>query len=313
MSFHWPAALVGLALIPLLIVAYLWAQRRRRAYVLRFTNLALLKQVATRHPGWRRHLPAALLLMGLVALLISLARPVAILALPRHQTTIMLVIDVSGSMEATDLQPTRMEAAKAAARAFVSAAPQHTRIGLVSFSTGATLMSPPTDDHALIMRMIDQLTAFGGTAMGDGLALAIQQLHPNTAASDTEQAPGVVVLLSDGTPTLGLPPQQVAEQARQAGIVVHTVGIGQRDAQVFVRGIPVQLDEAILQQIAETTGGQYFYAADRTALTQIYERLGASVAMVREEIEITALFSALGTLLTLAAALTSLFWFRQVP
>jgi Ca-activated chloride channel family protein len=311
MSFQWPLALLLLVLVPMLIGLYLLAQRRRQRYAVRFTNLALLHAVVGRGPGRRRHIPAALFLLGLVALLTALARPTAVIAVPRDEATIMIVMDVSGSMAADDLQPDRMAAARQAARAFVQALPEYARVGLVSFSTRARVDAAPTSDHTVVLRAIDRLTPDGGTAIGDGLDLALDQLA--AAGTAAKPAPGLVVLLSDGQSSAGISPETAAARAASAHVKVYTVGVGQRGAVPVVHGQAVRLDEASLREIATTTGATYFYAEESGKLQQIYADLGAQIGWNEERTEITALVSALGTLLVLGGGLLSLRWFQRLP
>ena len=314
MTFQWPYGLFSLVLIPILLGLYLLAQRRRRAYAVRFTNLTLLSEVVGRGPGIRRHIPPLMYLLGLTALLVSVARPMAVVAVPRDQTTVMLVMDVSGSMAADDLKPDRMTAAKQAARAFVAALPEHVQVGLVSFSTVARLNAPPTEDHQLVNRAIDRLSYGGGTAIGDGLYLALEQLAQREGDSEGKKAPGLVVLLSDGQPTAGMPPEEATTRAQQDQIKVYTVGVGQRgETPIVLGGIPVELDEATLQAIAADTGGTYFYAAESDQLKQIYQQLGSQVSWVKEYTEVTALVSGLGTLFVITGGLLGLRWFQQFP
>jgi Ca-activated chloride channel family protein len=313
MTFQWPYLLFSLALIPLLCVFYLLAQRRRRTYAVRFTNLALLTEVVGRTPGLRRHIPPLLFLLGLAALCISLARPMAVIAIPRDQTTVMLVLDVSGSMAATDLQPNRLTAAQEAAHAFVDSLPPNFQVGLVSFNEHPYINVPPTHDRALLQRAIAQLRPFGGTAIGEGLHLALDQVAQRSTDKDAQQPPSVVVLLSDGQSQQGRPPESAAARAAGEQVRVYTVGIGQRGETVFVQGRPAFLDEATLQMIASETGGEYFYAAETDTLEQIYADLGSQISWVEEHTEVTALASGVGTLLLLASGLLSLRWFQQLP
>jgi Ca-activated chloride channel family protein len=314
MSFQWPQLLVGLALIPLLVVLYMLAQRRRRAYALRFANFAVLDAVVTRSPGWRRHVPPLLYLLSLAALLVALARPTAVLAVPRDEASAMLVIDVSGSMSADDLRPSRLAAAQQAARGFLDRLPEDTRVGLVTFQSHATVQVPPTTDREALRRGLDRLQANGGTAIGDGLAAALDQLEqrPNDAAG--QPTPAVVVLLSDGQTTAGMPPSEAAERAKADGVKVHTVGIGQRGASpVIGNNQRVGLDEGALRQIAATTGGEYFYAGESAELRGIYADLSSDIAWVQEKTEVTAVLAGVGSLLMVAAGLLGLRWFQQVP
>jgi Ca-activated chloride channel family protein len=310
MTFQWPLALLLLVLVPMLIGLYLLAQRRRQRYAVRFTNLALLHTVVGRGPGRRRHIPAALFLLGVAALLTALARPTGVIAVPRDEATIMIVMDVSGSMAADDLQPDRMAAARQAARAFVQALPDYARVGLVSFSTRARVDAAPTSDHTAVLRAIDRLTPDGGTAIGDGLDLALDQLAAGTA---DHPAPGLVVLLSDGQSSAGIAPETAAARAASVHVKVYTVGVGQRGAVPVVHGQAVRLDETALRQIATTTGASYFYAEESGKLQQIYADLGVQIGWGEERTEITALVSALGTLLVLGGGLLSLRWFQRLP
>jgi Ca-activated chloride channel homolog len=324
MVFQWPLLLISLAVIPALIISYLLIQRRRKAYTLRFTNLNLLSTVVGKGPGVRRHIPPAIYTFGLAVLLLSLARPTAIIPVPQNQTSIMLVLDVSGSMEATDLQPNRMVAARQAARTLVESLPPDMQVGVVSFNSGASLAAPLTRDRAVVLRAIDRLRANGGTAIGEGLNLALDQLEraENTqtptqgqGAANVQRLPGVVVLLSDGESNTGIPPATAASRAAQDGVKVYTVGIGQRGAAPSIpgaRGVQ-RLDERTLQSIAEQTSGQYYYAAETKQLQEVYKNLSAQVSWVEERTEITAFFSALGVILLLVGGGLSLRWFGQVP
>ena len=314
MTFQWPYLLFSLGLVPILLALYLLAQRRRRAYALRFTNLPLLDEVVGRRPGVRRHIPPLLFLLGLAALLVSLVRPTATIAVPRDHATVMLVLDVSGSMAASDLQPNRMAAAKAAAHSFVEALPDGFQVGVVSFNQSASVTAPPTHDHALVARAIDALAATGGTAIGDGLNLTLDQLAQRPANGEGQRAPALVVLLSDGQSTHGTPPAAAAARAKGEGVRVHTVGIGRRDAAPQLgRGQRVDLDETTLRDIAGETGGEYFYAAEAGELEQVYTDLGSQVRWVEERTEVTALASALGAVLLLIGGVLSLHWFRLFP
>jgi Ca-activated chloride channel family protein len=309
MTFQWPYLLAGLLLLPLLAGLYLLAQRRRRAYALRFAAFATLQGVVTRSPGWRRHVPPALYALSLAALLVALARPSAVIAVPRDQATAVLVMDTSGSMSADDLRPSRLTAAQQAARTFADRLPASTRLGLVTFQSHATVQVPPTADRDAVDRAVDRLRPEGGTAIGDGLAAALGQLADRPA--DT---PAVVILLSDGQPTAGMDPAAAAARAREAGIKVHTVGIGQRGAApVIGNNQTARLDEATLRQIATTTGGQYHYAGESAELRDVYADLSSEVAWVEEKTEVTALLAGAGAALMAAAGLLSLRWFAQVP
>ncbi len=314
MSFQWPWLLLTLALIPIVFGLYLLAQWRRRQYTVRFTNLALLGSVVGRRPGIRRHIPAFFFLAGLTTLLVSLARPEAVIRVPKDQTAVMLVMDVSGSMQADDLKPTRMEAAKNAAHALVDSLPDQMLVGLVSFNAAPSVNAPLARDHTIMHRGINSLYANGGTAIGEGLNMALDQLAQRPANDKGERANGVVVLLSDGANSAGRAPAQIAQRAKDEGIRVYTIGIGERGSRATLRtGQRVDLDETTLQAIAQTADGEYFYAADANDLEKIYSDLGSQVSWTEERTEVTALFSAAGTVLMLLAGLFSLWWFARLP
>ncbi len=313
MSFEWPYLLLSLALVPVLIGLYLLAQRRRRKYVVSFTNVELLSQVMGRGPGVRRHVPPLLFLLGLTVLLVGVARPMAVIPVPRDEGTVMMVLDSSGSMAAPDMEPNRMEAAKSAGRNLAESVPDGVRLGLVTFSGAANLIAEPTDNHQTLVRAIDSVRAEGGTAIGDGLGLAIDNVLEEQSDETGEQTPSLIILLSDGQSSSGIPPAEAAARATAAGIRVHTVGIGQRDAETIVGGQQTVLDEATLQMIATETGGQYFYAAEADELENIYADLGAQVGWTEERTEVTALFSAFGSMFMVAASLLGLRWFQRLP
>jgi Ca-activated chloride channel family protein len=314
MTFGWPTALLALLCVPALLGIYIWTQRRRRAYALRFTNLALLREVAGPGPGIRRHIPPALFLAGLAAVLLAVARPELVLAVPSDQTSIMLVLDVSGSMAATDMQPTRLGAATEAAAGLIHELPPGAQVGIVSFSQGAFLAAPLSNDGASAERALSRLRPNGGTAVGEGLNLALDELAERPTDSQGNRASAVVVLLSDGESNAGRPPASVADRARAEGVRVDTVGIGQRGGATLIgTQTRVGLDEGTLQQIAHTTGGQYFYAADANALSQVYSDLGSQISWVEQRTEVSALASALGALLFASAGLLGMRWFGRMP
>lgn len=315
MSFQQPLLLLGLLAVPVLAALYVLAQRRRRQYTMRFTNLALLASVAGPRPGVRRHLPPALFLLGASALVLAMAGPVLNLEVARSNASVMLAIDVSGSMQATDVQPTRLDAARAASRTLIDELPGNARVGLVSFSGAAALDAPLTQDRDRVRRALDGLDANGATAIGEGLSLALRQLTPaSQAASASRQPPEIIVLLTDGKSNAGVDPLDAAARAKAAGIPVETVGIGLRNASVRVRGQEVGgVDEQTLQAIADATGGKYYYAEAAGQLKQIYASLGSEFAweFVRWDATIPAIV--LGICAVLAAAGLSLVWFRVLP
>jgi Ca-activated chloride channel family protein len=313
MTFLSPSMLWLLAAVPPLVAGYVVLQRRRRAYVARFTNLNLLAEVAPRRPGWRRHAAPALILATLVLLVGALARPAVSASVPKEKASIMLVIDVSRSMTATDLNPDRMTAAKQAAITFVRSLPKQLRVGVVAFSDDAALVSSLTADRAQTEQAIDSLQPLAGTAIGDGLDVALQEIQRQRDA--TGEVPAAVLLLSDGVSNRGRPSQEVAQEAAAMKVPVYTVGVGTKGAtlQLGDRSVPVSLDEAELQAIAEITGGSYFRTADAGALKAVYADLGSKLGYVKETREATAAAAGLAAVVLLAAAGVSLLWFQRVP
>ncbi|MEO6797731.1 MAG: VWA domain-containing protein [Candidatus Dormibacter sp.] len=314
MSFQSPLLLLGLLAVPLLVGFYLSQQGRRRAYAVRFTNLALLNQVMGKGPGFRRHLPAALFLFGIFGLLLALARPQATLRVPKDQTSVILVVDVSGSMAAGDVQPTRMQAAVHAGQTLIDKLPGQAQVGLVIFNSSVSVVSPLTTDHGSVKDALDQLTPGGGTAIGDAIQVSVAQLANVLDAKVKTQSHAVVVLLTDGTSNTGMDPAQAAGQAKQAGVPIDTVGIGQRNQTTLLGGRLVDgVDEQALQAIATATGGHYFFAADESQLNRIYSDLGTRIGFTTTKVDLTIPVLALGTLILIVGGLFSLRWFRLLP
>jgi Ca-activated chloride channel homolog len=315
MTFATPLILLALLALPLLVGLYVLAQRRRRAYAIRFTNLALLGQVAGRGPGVRRHLPAAAFVLGVGGLLLGMAGPAALIRVPKDQANVMLVIDVSGSMQATDVSPTRLDAARSAARELVDQLPGNAQVGLVSFNGSATLRVPLTQDHGAVDSAVDQLFANGGTAIGDGVEAALQELAAHAPPPAPNRHSSLIVLLTDGSSNAGIDPQQAASDAKAANVPVETVGIGQRGTgTAFVHGQLLDgVDEQALQQIATTTGGHYHFAQEAGQLQNIYSALGSQFGWKTQRVDLTLPALALAALLLLAGGLLSLRWFRLLP
>jgi Ca-activated chloride channel homolog len=325
MTFAWPLALAALALVPLALVAYLLFQRRRMKYAVRFTNLALLENVVERSPRWRRHLPPALFLVALGALLVGVARPQVVVNTPQEQATVVLAMDVSTSMEATDVEPTRMDAAREAATTFVDELPDELRVGLVTFSTEAQVIVAPTSEHDQVRDALGFLEANGGTAIGDAIAAATELKQGDaTLAANREGGDGpplVVLLLSDGEPSPEtLDPIQAAEDANAAGVRVFTVALGTDEGTVTLTDdfgnedvVPVPPDRETLTQIAEITGGEFFAAPSEATLESVYEQLGSELGTIKEERDVTFAFAAGGAVLLLVAGGLSLLWFNRMP
>lgn len=315
MSFQSPWLLVGLLAVPLLIGLYIASQRRRRAYAVRFTNLALVNQVMGKGPGFRRHLPAILFVAGLAGLLLSMARPQATVRIPKGQTSVMLAVDVSGSMAATDVQPTRIEAAISAGRTLIDRLPSNAQVGLVIFNSQAQVVSALTSDKGSVKDALGSLAPGGGTAIGDAIQVAVAQLagivDPNGAKS---QHYAMVVLLTDGSSNTGVDNMTAAANAAQAHIPVDTIGIGARNQTTRVYGQVVDgVDEQALQAIASATGGHYYYAADEGQLNKIYSDLGSHIGWTTTRLDLTVPVLALGTIILVIGGLFSLRWFRLLP
>lgn len=319
MSFQWPVMLGLLALLPVLAALYLWALRRRPRQPVRYTQVGLLAQAAAHGGHWRRHLPAALFGLSLAAVILALARPIAPLPVPASRVTVMLSIDVSRSMLADDMPPSRLEAAKTAAKEFVHALPAGVKVGVVTFSSFATLVIPPTADRQRVLDAIDLLNVEAATAIGDGLLEALWALpgrvrpsEPFTRAQPPQEPvlPGTVVLLSDGQSNRGVIPQDAAQIAREQQVKVYTVGIGTPEGTFLTlggRSIWVRLDEDTLREIAEITGGVYYRVTRAPELQQVYRRLGRVIGWDSKPTEVSAISAGVAALLAVAAIGLSLF------
>jgi Ca-activated chloride channel family protein len=251
----------------------------------------------------------------MTGLLVAMARPAATLRVPGNQVSVMLAIDVSGSMQATDVQPTRIEAARSAARTLIDDLPGNARVGLVSFNASATVVAPLSDDHSATKNALDGLYAQGGTAIGDGIEAALRQLDPNGTARPSSGRPSsMIVLLTDGSSNAGVDPQQAAADAKAAGVPVETVGIGARNQMTYVQGQLIDgVDEQALQSVSSATGGSYFYAEAAGQLQQIYNSLGSSFGWRYRHLDLTIPVLGLGTAIVAAGGLLSLLWFRLLP
>jgi Ca-activated chloride channel family protein len=327
----------ALLLVPLLIIAYVLIQRRKRKYALRYASLSLVREAMGPGPGIRRHIPPALFLAGIAIAIFATARPSTSVLLPLPQGTIILTIDVSGSMRADDLKPSRLEAAKAAARAFVDKQPRHVRIGVVSFSGSASIVQAPTTDRDTITAAIGRLSTQRATAIGSAILTSLEALAeqpgvkptpysgvlqslPSPTAIPTPMARGAyasaaIILLSDGQSNTGPQPLKVVKQATDRGVRVYTVGVGTPEGSIQNfegRSIRVRLDEDTLKKIAEETDATYVKADTETDLRQIYENLSNSIVFQVEKTEVTAGFTGLAALVLIAAAILSLMWFNRL-
>jgi Ca-activated chloride channel family protein len=316
MSFASPVVLLALGLVPLLLGAYLLAARRRRRYAVRYTALETLASVASAVPARRRHLPAALATLAAAALVLAIARPQVSVAVPVERASIMLVTDTSGSMNATDVDPSRIAAARSAAAAFVDEVPDRRRVGLIGFSDTASELAAPTEDHATVKRAIASLRADGATATGDALQLALDALAPR----DGERAaPAAIVLLSDGKRTAGKDPLPVAREAARRGIPISTISLGtdagviEDPARPWIPPTQVPPDPETMRAIARVSKGQAYSVADAGKLDAIYERLGSRLGTKQEDREVTAGFAAVGLLLLASAVAFGLRRRPQLP
>jgi Ca-activated chloride channel homolog len=322
MTFRDPAMLAGLLLIPLAALTYLSMQRRRRREAAAFANPALVPNLITARPGWRRHLPPALVLLALAVLVIALARPQRTVAAPQRAATVMMVTDISGSMNANDVEPDRLSAAVNAARRLTDELPEKFRLGLVTFADYAEVQAPPTTDRDPVRAALGRLRAEGGTAMATGLERALELARtpvPNEAGTGTRRLPSALVLLSDGKDTQSsVSPVEVARQARQLKIPIFAIALGTPEGEVAVRDqfgairhILVPPDTETLREIASTTGGRYFSAPDAARLESIYANLGTRLSSRPVEREVTAAFAGGAVVLLLVGGALSLSWFGR--
>jgi Ca-activated chloride channel family protein len=339
MSFIWPPMLLSLALIPLGVLLYRFLDGRRRRRLAAYGGAGA--QGTTRRPGFRSRVPAALLLLGLVVMSVAMARPQAVVSLPRQEGTVILAFDVSASMAATDLAPTRIAAAKVAAKDFVARQPSSITIGVVAFSDSGVSVQAPTNDQATVIAAIDRLTPQRGTSVAQGILASLKVIAtgeagpfsgdyytnqtpgPSPTPSPTPtpmppgvHAPAVIILLSDGENNENPDPAAAAQAAADQGVRIYTVGIGSTTGTtVTVEGFQVftQLDEATLQGISDTTGGTYYAASDAQQLRSVYDNIDTQVVLQPQMTEITSLLAGMSLLLLFAGAMTSLLWLGRLP
>jgi Ca-activated chloride channel family protein len=346
MTFLWPDMLYLLVVVPLLVLAYWLLLRRKKKLAVRYASLAMVKDAMGAGQRLRRHVPPVLFLVALTLMIIAIARPQALVMLPSQHETIILAMDVSGSMRATDVEPNRLAAAQAAARAFVNDQPQHTRIGVVSFAGTAAVVQPPTRTREDIIAAIDRFQLQRGTAVGSGILVSLKTIFPdaefdlrswNPRADQSKSTPldkagrndkpavkpvppgsytsAAIILLTDGQTTTGPDPIEAARMAAERGVRVFTVGIGtEKGEMIGAEGwsMRVRLDEASLKQIANVTQAEYFYAGTANDLKKVYESLNSKLVFEQKQTEITALFAAAAALFALLAALLSMLWFGRI-
>lgn len=320
MSFQSPLALIGLVLVPALVGVCVLRERRRQSYATRFTAPGLLPNLVDASPGWRRHLPLALFLVALAAMIVGVARPHASVSVQREEATVLIAIDSSLSMSSQDVRPSRLIAAQRAAQAFVDAMPKKFRVGVIGFSGRAYVAVPPTEDRGLVRSALKSLRSGQGTALGDAVALGTR-LARAERTSDGRIPPTAMLVISDGAQKSGrTTPDAAAAQARSQHIPVYTVVVGTPDGVVNVPlagGFKAQLrvppSPETLQTVARVTGGQFFTAPDGARLRQIYEKLGSRLGHRRQTREITDLFAGGSAAFLLFGGALSAVWFRRVP
>ncbi len=342
MTFLWPRLLWLCALLPVLAVVYWWIQHCRRNPAVRYAGLTAVQEAAGFGAALRRNLPPVLLFLALALMIVAIARPAAVIMAPSRHEAVILAMDVSGSMRATDVKPNRITAAQEAARAFVSQVPHSTRIGVVAFAATASVVQYPTTSRDNVREAIDRFQLQPGTAIGSGILIALKTIFPdldvdlraaNPRRSDTQQKPrepdraadkpvepgshasAVIVLLSDGQSTTGPDVTEAAKIAAERGVRVYTVGIGTPAGETLsIDGwsMRVRLDETALKTIATSTRGEYFQAATAADLRQIYEALTTRLMFERRETEISAVVAGAAALLALLSAALSLWWFNRI-
>ena len=346
MVFLWPSLLWLLLAIPVLIGLYLWLLRRRKKVAVSYPALSLVREAMGPAQRWKRHLPPALFLLALAALLLAAARPLAVITLPAENQTIMLAMDVSGSMRAADVKPDRITAAQEAAKAFLAELPRHVRVGIVAFAGSAQLAQLPTQSREDLVKAIDSFQLQRGTATGNGIMLALATIFPDAgidiaalggrasmrprsideiakpdpARNFTPVAPGsynsaAIIMLTDGQRTTGVDPLEAAKWAADRGVRVYTVGVGTLAGEnIGFEGwsMRVRLDEETLKAVALRTQAEYFHAATAEDLKKVYEALSSRLTVEKKETEVSALLALAGALLAAMAAALSLLWFGRV-
>ena len=347
MKFLWPEALWLLLAVPLLLAAYVRALRRKSRTAAQYSGLATAQQAGA-SGRLIRHIPAVIFFLALVTMLVAMARPVTLVSLPSQHKTLILALDVSGSMRATDVKPNRLAAAQAAARTFIEDQPRSTRVGVVAFAASASVVQHPTQNRDEIFAAIEKLQMQRGTALGSSIVVALASLFPgqgitpeavqasadarrtlpaDSAGRQNEKAPAqasgpaashdsaAIIVLTDGQANTGVAPVDAARAAAQRGVRVFTIGIGTPTGETMtVDGwrSRVRLDEETLKHIANTTRGEYFYAADAKDLKKIYRTMSSRLVMQKKETEITAVLAGVAALLAIVSALLSLLWFNRI-
>jgi Ca-activated chloride channel family protein len=346
MTFLWPEMLWLLLLVPALVAAYVLILRKKKKAALHYASLSLIRESLGSGQRVRRHIPPVLFLLALTLMIAAIARPAAVVTLPSQHETVILAMDVSGSMRATDVKPSRIVAAQEAARAFVAEQPKTTRIGVVSFAATASVVQSPTHSREDILAAIERFNLQRGTAVGSGILVSLKMIFPDvefdlrssnprgntqrSAPLDTSKVPdkpapkpvppgsytgAAIILLTDGQTTTGPDPIESARMAADRGVRVYTVGIGTTGGEIIGAegwSMRVRLDEESLKTIANLTRAEYFYAGTAADLQKIYQNLNTRIFFEEKETEITALFAAAAALLAFVSALLSMLWFNRI-
>jgi Ca-activated chloride channel homolog len=341
MNFVWPELLWLALVLPILLAAYVFVLRRRKKLAVRYASLSMVREAMGAGQRIKRHIPPALFFLALAAMLLALARPQATITLPTQHETVILAMDISGSMRATDVEPNRLVAAQNAAKQFVNEQPENVRIGVVAFAGTATVAQAPTRNREDVIAAIDRFQLQRATAIGSGIIVSLAAIFPDQgidvgnltygmegqkrgekpAASTQKPVPpgsyssAVIILLTDGQRTTGPDSIMAAKMAAERGVRVYTVGVGTPEGKIIgFEGwsMRVRLDEETLKQIATITHGEYFYAGNAVDLNKVYQTLNAKLVLERKKTEITALFAGLAALLALVSAALSLAWFHRI-
>jgi Ca-activated chloride channel family protein len=318
-SYLEPVRLWLLLGVAALGVMYVVLQRRRRQYAVRFTNIALLEAVAPNRPGWRRHATAAAFLVAITALVVAFARPTHDEKVPRERATVVVAIDTSLSMQADDVLPSRIVAAKAAGKAFVDRLPPKINVGIVSFDGNARLDVSPTTDRAKAKRAIDRVQLNEGTAIGEAIFTSLDAIRQQSVTDDSavNTVPARIVVMSDGKTTVGRPNELAVAAAQKAKVPVSTIAFGTDHGEILVPQepfpVPVPVDRSALQEVADQTGGSFFSATSASELERVYTNIGSSIGFDVEQREITSWFVGMALLALIGTAAMSLAWFNRLP
>jgi Ca-activated chloride channel homolog len=345
MQFLWPQFLWLLLALPLLVGLYVLLLRRKKKMAVRYASLSIVREAMGARQQMKRHIPPALFLLSMATLLLAASRPVAVVTLPSNQQTIILAMDVSGSMRATDVQPNRLVAAQNAAKSFIGELPRHVKVGIVAFAGSAQVAQLPTVNREDLVTAIDRFQLQRATATGNAIVISLATLFPDAgidlesmqsgrerqrgASIDNEKkakkeftpvAPGsypsaAIIMLTDGQRTTGVDPLDAAKLAAERGVRVYTVGIGTVDGETIgFEGwsMRVRLDEETLKAIAQKTSAEYFYAGTANDLKKVYETLSSKLTVEKKETEISALFALAAAALALLSAGLSLMWFNRI-